>query len=74
MENAIRSFKVLTAEERQQIKPLTLRLITAKRGDTYAALAQDSPLGRNAEKYLRLINAQYPEGEPAAGQTLKVIE
>ncbi len=74
MEDAIRSFKSLSAEERQQIKPLALRLITAKRGDTYAALAQDSPLGRNAEKYLRLLNAQYPEGEPAAGQMLKIVE
>jgi predicted Zn-dependent protease len=74
MEETIRSFKTLTTEERQQIKPLTLRLVTAKPGDTYAALAQGSPLGRNAEKYLRLINAQYPQGEPAAGQTLKVVE
>lgn len=74
METTIRSFKTLSAEERKQIKPLTLHLITAKKGDTYAALAQRSPLGRNAEKYLRLINAQYPQGEPVAGQLMKVVE
>ncbi len=74
MEASILSFKTLSTEERKQIKPLTLQLVTAKKGDTYAALAQRSPLGRNAEKYLRLINAQYPQGEPVAGQLMKVVE
>ncbi|MBU0689405.1 MAG: M48 family metalloprotease [Gammaproteobacteria bacterium] len=74
MEATIRSFRTLSAKERKQIKPLTLHLITANKGDTYATLAQRSPLGRNAEKYLRLINAQYPQGEPIAGQLMKVVE
>ncbi len=70
----IRSFHTLSAEERRQIRPLTIHLITANAGMTYAKLAQHSPLGVNAEKYLRLINAQYPQGEPVAGQTIKVVE
>jgi predicted Zn-dependent protease len=74
MESCIRSFHALSAAERAQIKPLALRLITAKRGDNYASLAQRSPLGHNAEIYLRLINGQYPQGEPAAGQLMKVVE
>jgi predicted Zn-dependent protease len=74
MKTAIRSFHVLSEDERKQIKPLAIKLTTAKTGDTYAKLAQHSPLGKNAESYLRLINAQYPQGEPAAGQTLKIIE
>lgn len=74
MKTTIRSFHILSEDERKQIKPLTIKLITAKPGDTYAKLAQHSPLGKNAESYLRLINAQYPQGEPAAGQTLKTIE
>jgi hypothetical protein len=37
-------------------------------------LAQRSPLGKNAESYLRLINAHYPMGKCAVGQTLKMIE
>jgi predicted Zn-dependent protease len=74
MKTTIRSFHVLSEAERKQIKPLEIKLITAKKGDTYAKLAQHSPLGKNAESYLRLINAQYPQGEPATGQTLKVIE
>lgn len=74
MKATIRSFHVLSADERKQIKPLTINLVTVKKGDTYARLAQRSPLGKNAESYLRLINAQYPQGEPAPGQTLKTIE
>ena len=74
MKTTIRSFHVLSEDERKQIKPLAIRLSTAKKDDTYAKLAQRSPLGKNAESYLRLINAQYPQGEPVAGQTLKIIE
>jgi len=74
MRNTIRSFRVLSMEERKQIKPLTIKLVTARADDTYAKLAQRSPLGKYAERYLRLINAQYPQGEPIAGQAIKVIE
>ena len=74
MKTAIRSFHVLSEDERKKIKPLAIRLITARKGDNYAKLAQRSPLGKNAENYLRLINAQYPKGEPVAGQPLKTIE
>ncbi|HLP97900.1 MAG TPA: M48 family metalloprotease [Sideroxyarcus sp.] len=74
MKDTVRSFHVLSDEEKKALKPLTLKLVTAKKGDTYAKLAQRSPLGKNAESYLRLINAQYPQGEPVAGQTLKIVE
>lgn len=74
MKASMRSFHALTPEERKAIKPLNIKLIAAKAGETYTKLAQNSPLGKNAEKYLRLINAQYPQGEPAAGQIIKIIE
>lgn len=72
--DVVRSFHSITAEERKLVKPLTLRVITARTGDTYAGLAQGSPLGKSAESYLRLINAQYPDGEPRAGQRIKIVE
>lgn len=74
MKETIRSFHVLSDDEKKSIKPLTIRLVTAQKGESYAKLAQRSPLGKNAESYLRLINAQYPTGEPVVGQTLKIIE
>jgi predicted Zn-dependent protease len=74
MKTAIRSFHILSADEKRAIKPLTLNITTAKKGEDYSKLAQHSPLGKNAESYLRLINAQYPQGEPAVGQKIKVVE
>ena len=72
--NTVRSFHALTAEERKLVRPLSIRIITARQGDTYARLAHNSPLGKSAESYLRLINAQYPDGEPQAGQRIKIVE
>ena len=43
-------------------------------GNLKNMLAQNSPLGKSAESYLRLINARYPSGEPQAGQRIKIIE
>jgi predicted Zn-dependent protease len=71
---AIRGFHPITEAERRLAQPLRLKLVKAKKDDTYAGLAQASPLGRNAEGYLRLMNNAYPRGEPAPGQTLKVVE
>jgi len=70
----VRSFHALTADERKLVRPLSIRVITARQGDTYARLAHNSPLGKSAESYLRLINAQYPDGEPRAGQRIKIVE
>ncbi|MBI1174473.1 MAG: M48 family metalloprotease [Sideroxydans sp.] len=71
---AIRSFHALSAAERREARPLVLNLITARPGDTYARLAEYSPLGKNAESYLRLINGAYPTGEPVPGQLIKTVE
>lgn len=68
------SFHTITEAERKLAQPLMIKIITAKPGVTYAVLARTSPLGKNAENYLRLINAQYPSGEPVRGQALKIVE
>jgi predicted Zn-dependent protease len=70
----VHSFHALTADERKLVRPLSIRVITARQGDTYARLAHNSPLGKSAESYLRLINAQYPDGEPQQGQRIKIVE
>ncbi len=74
MLNTIHSFHALGETERELAKPLVIRLITARAGDTYTRLAQHSPLGKAAENYLRLINGNYPQGEPAPGQYVKIVE
>lgn len=74
MDAATNSFHAITAQERALAKPLRIRVITAKAGQTFAALARSSPLGKFAENHLRVINGLYPSGEPTAGQSLKIVE
>jgi len=74
IEAAQKSFHALTDQERALARPLTLRVITARAGLTFAELARSSSLGRNAEGYLRVINGLYPSGEPVAGQALKIVQ
>jgi predicted Zn-dependent protease len=71
---AIGSFRALTVAEKDAIKALEIRTVTAAKGQTYAGLAKESPLGHQAEGYLRLLNGQYPEGEPTPGQLIKVVK
>jgi len=71
---AINSFRTIGDAERALARPLTLRVINAGKDTRFAELARNSPLGKNAVSHLRLINGLYPNGEPLAGQPLKVIE
>jgi predicted Zn-dependent protease len=74
MRQFVRSFHALSAEERKLARPLTLKLVKAGADTRFATLARSSPLGAQSEGWLRLINAIYPSGEPAPGQTIKVVE
>ncbi|HEX8875056.1 MAG TPA: M48 family metalloprotease [Nitrosospira sp.] len=71
---SIGSFRALSPAEQKSIRPLEIRNITATSGMSYATLARKSPLGVNAESYLRLLNGQYPGGEPISGQIIKIVE
>jgi predicted Zn-dependent protease len=70
----INSFHAMSDAERKLAQPLTLRVITASKDTRFANLAVKSPLGKNALSLLRLLNGLYPNGEPLAGQPLKVVE
>ena len=74
MEASLQSFHAITAHEREQARPLRIRVIPAAAGTTLSELAKKSPLGRFAEGHLRAINGLYPAGEPVAGQALKIVE
>lgn len=69
----VRSFRPLTSADKKNAEPLRIALVRARQGDTYARLAKRSPLGEEAEARLRLLNAQWPDGQPQAGQWLKVV-
>ena len=67
------SFKPRSLRELQSQKPQAIYYVKAKAGTTYARLAQHLGLGRYGVDQLRLINGDYPRGEPATGQWLKII-
>ena len=74
LESSLASFHPITSEEKALARPLRLRVIIAREGETFAVLARKSPLGRFAEGHLRVLNGLYPAGEPVAGQKLKIVE
>jgi predicted Zn-dependent protease len=74
MHGSMKSFRMLTAADRKLAKPFVIRSVVARKGATMANFAHGSPLGKNAEGYLRLMNNLYPSGEPQPGQMLKIVE
>jgi predicted Zn-dependent protease len=74
LRDSLRSFRAISAEERKRARPLVLTLLRADAATRMAQLAKASPLGSHAEGYLRLINGLYPSGEPAPGQTIKIVD
>ncbi|MCK7580819.1 MAG: hypothetical protein MZV65_37815 [Chromatiales bacterium] len=71
--DTVTSLHALKPEERRLAEALRIDVITARGGDRYAQYAQRSPLRQEPEAVLRLINDQYPQGEPAPGQLIKII-
>lgn len=68
-----RSFHRLNDTERNLAKAQRLHLIRADANTRYATLARESVLPNHPEAQLRLLNGQYPSGEPTPGQTLKIV-
>jgi len=71
---AARSLHALTDKERALAEGLKLRVVKAKPGDNFAALAKRAPLSDYAELTLRLINDKFPSGEPVVGESIKIVE
>jgi predicted Zn-dependent protease len=71
--SVIRSFAGLSAADRKKAAPMHIRLVQVSKGDTYARVARNSPLGDDAQAQLRLLNGHWPDGQPEQGQWLKVV-
>ncbi len=70
----IRSLHPLTDKEKHLAQGVHVHLVRARPGDTFAGLAKTSALDDYSESILRLINDKFPDGEPKAGETIKIIE
>jgi predicted Zn-dependent protease len=68
-----KSLHPLTRAEKKLAKVQELDIIRASTSTRYATLARKSPLTNYPEEQLRLLNDQYPSGEPKASQLLKVV-
>ena len=51
-----------------------LRYVIANENTTYQALSDHGRLGTHGPDQLRLLNGDYPRGEPQAGEWVKIVE
>lgn len=72
--DVIKSVRRLKNNEKPLASGRKIKLITAKKGDTFAKYAKQSSINKYAEAQLRLINNMYPTGEPLPGQKIKIIQ
>ncbi len=72
--NTIKSVRKLKRSETKLAKPKHIKLVRAKKGDTFASLAKKSDLSHHPVEQLRLLNGMYPDGEPKPGQLIKIVQ
>jgi len=72
-QNTAGSFKILSAAEIAALKPLRIRIVTVKSGESVAALAARMKGVDHHEEFFRLINALPPNAIVRAGTRVKII-
>ena len=71
---SIESVRRLTESDLAHLGRPQIKVIYAEPGMTYENLAQSSEIRRFAEETLRLINGDYPFGEPRPGNPIKIVQ
>jgi predicted Zn-dependent protease len=69
---SIRSFRPIARNEGSFANPLQVEWIQSDGRETYAQLARRTRIPDFAEETLRLMNGDYPVGEPKAGEWIKI--
>ncbi len=72
--DTVESMRRLHSNEKKLARARHVKIIRARKGDTFAKLAKKSALTNYAEDQLRLINGLYPDGEPTPGQLIKIVQ
>lgn len=70
----IKSFRPIARNEGVFANPLKITWIQADNRTTYGQLARTSRIPDYAEDTLRLMNGDYPGGEPKAGEWIKITD
>ena len=68
-----KSLHPLTKAEKKLAAGKKLDIIRAPKGTTWAGLARRSPITNYPEEQLRLLNDQYPTGEPGKSEIIKIV-
>jgi predicted Zn-dependent protease len=71
--SSVRTFRRLRDNEYALAQPQRIQLATATAQTSIEGLAKSSPIRPYPAEQLRLLNDLYPNKEPVAGQTLKVV-
>ncbi len=74
MLESIKSFRPIARNEGVFADPVTIEWIQADGNITYAQLARQSRIPQFPEENLRLMNGDYPTGEPQAGEWIKIAD
>jgi predicted Zn-dependent protease len=69
---SIKSFRPIARNEGVFANPVSVEWIQSNGNVTYADLARESRIPQFPEDTLRLMNGDYPSGEPAAGEWIKI--
>jgi len=68
-----KSLHPLTKAEKKLATGKKLDIIRAPKGATWGSLARHSPITNYPEEQLRLLNDQYPTGEPGKSEMIKIV-
>lgn len=68
-----RSFRILSPAERAALKPLRVRVVTVKPGDTVATLSAIMKGTEQPQKLFRILNGLSSGGTISAGQKVKIV-
>ncbi len=65
------SLESLTDAQRRAAQPLRIKVVKASANTTYKSLARDVSGVEDAANRLRLLNGDWPDGEPGEGEMVK---
>ncbi|MBV1878109.1 MAG: M48 family metalloprotease [Pseudomonadales bacterium] len=68
------SFDLMNRDDRKIAHKPKLQIVRAEAGVTMEELAEESPITNYALDKLRVMNGLYPDGQPEAGQLIKIVD
>ena len=70
----VASFRRMRRADLEAAVTTRVRVVTASPEDTYETLARRGDLGKDGADRLRILNGDYPRGQPRPGDRVKIIE